>query len=128
MYVRAHNVCHLISSKLYSYLLLSTLIYSAENLIISNTDPVNDAPQRYRNAVAFTISVKAALRDRLYETTFVIMAELQVQEAAQCYHQILYVPQRQILEDIDYVDITFDFTTVAGVRVTMDKCIDDILL
>jgi hypothetical protein len=40
MYVRAHDirVCCLISSKLYSYLLLSTLIYSTENLIISNNN------------------------------------------------------------------------------------------
>ena len=60
---------------------------------LAATVPVNDAPQRYRNEFAFTISVKAALRDRRYETTSVIMAELKVQEAAQCYLKVLYVLQ-----------------------------------
>jgi hypothetical protein len=39
-------------------------------------DLVDDAAQRYRNDSAFTISVTAALRDRLDEATPVIMAEL----------------------------------------------------
>ena len=28
---------------------------------------------------------------------------------------------------LDYVGMTFDFTTVGEVRITMDKCVDDIL-
>ena len=60
---------------------------------LAATGPVNDAPDRFRNEFAFTISVKAALRDRRYETTSVIMVELKVQEAAQCYLKVLYVPQ-----------------------------------
>jgi hypothetical protein len=43
---------------------------------LAATDPVDDAPQRYRNDSTFTISVTAALRDRRDEATPVIMAEL----------------------------------------------------
>ena len=44
------------------------------------------------------------------------------------YLQRVYPETRTTTGDVlDYVGMTFDFTTVDEVRVTMDKCIDDIL-
>jgi hypothetical protein len=51
-------------------------------------DLVDDAPQRYRNDSAFTISVTAALRDRRDEATPVIMAELKQMLDKRVWHGV----------------------------------------